>query len=57
MNTPKPNLFYEELKAEEYIAERKRLTDEKLPRGEALVALAIVLIIVIGGIILFLTLH
>ena len=57
MNDPKPNIFYEELRAEEYIAERKRLTDAKPSRGAALVALTIVLIIVIGGIILFLALH
>jgi hypothetical protein len=57
MNDPKPNIFYEELRAEEYIVERKRLTDDKLSRGAALVVLAIVLIIVIGGIILFLALH
>ena len=57
MNDPKPNIFYEELRAEEYIAERKRLTDDKLSRKEALVTLAIVLFIILGGIILFVTLH
>ena len=57
MNDPKPNIFYEELRADEYIAERKRLTDDKPSRGAALVALTIILIIMIGGIILFLALH
>jgi len=59
-----PNMFYEEQRAEEAIAERARLIDDKPSRGQALddkpssgqalIALAIVLIIILGGIILFL---
>lgn len=56
MMVPPPNPYYEEIRMKERIANRD-LTIPKFSRRAALAALAIVLIVTIGGIILLYTLH
>jgi hypothetical protein len=56
MGESKPNIFFEERRAEEAIAEKARLTDDKPSRRQALIALAIIFI-VLAGIVLFIMLR
>jgi hypothetical protein len=53
---PPPNLFFEESRARERIDARAR-TLEKFSEGSVLIALALVLLIIIGSIFLFYALH
>ena len=57
MSDYKTNMFFEEQRAKEALAERARLTDDKPSRKQALIALALILLIVLAGIVLFLLLR
>ena len=53
---PPPNLFFEEARTREHIARRER-TSAKFSQKAALMALALVLFIILGSILLFYALH
>jgi hypothetical protein len=57
MMAPSPHDPFIELRTQERLADMERRTDEHLSRRAALVALVIVLVIIIGGVTLFFTLH